>query len=208
LLNKTYGKRNKINEDFLNQFGIDPEVVYNTEIKSRELEFKDVSWAKSNIIHKSAFLNSFVRNASATAYGLKKSCWAPNKGANNLIKELKENGPLFMVGHLGKAFYKDAPFIMKQKYSGRDIYAWQAGAERIPMTYLAHSVLLVGAKKVQEKAYVFFIDSQDCSDPNDKSQQKIYLISFSNLIENVRDLRGLTKEDSLFGYAYHGNFNL
>ncbi|MBA3237729.1 MAG: hypothetical protein H0T62_05175 [Parachlamydiaceae bacterium] len=208
MLHQTYGKRNEINEDFLKQFGINPKVLYNNEIKSITPELKDVTWAKCSIIHKSTFLNNFVRNVSATACGLKKSCWAPNKGVNTLIGELKENGPLCVAGYLGKLFYKDAPFIMKQKYSGRDVYAWRPGAERIPPTYLAHTVLLVGAKKVEDKAYVFFIDSQDCSDPIDKSQQKIYLISLSNLTENIRDLRGFPKEDSPFGYAYYGNFNL
>ncbi len=213
LLHYSYEKRNQINENFLKQFGLEPEKLYDSQIKATSEEHRNVSWTDCNIIHKAAFLNSFVRNASAFAYGLHKSPWSPHLGAENLIDELKKNGPLFVMGYFGKEYYKDKNdlFVMKQKYSGRDIYAWKPGAKRVESNYLGHAVLLVGAKKVDDKAFVFFIDSQDTSNPKDKSQQKIFLISFSNLTENINDLssiRGAAKGDSPFGYAYHGNFNL
>lgn len=207
LLHTAFEKRNEINENFLLQLGVNTEYLYETQMQI-EPELRDITWEKLNIVVRSSLLNVFVRNGSAEAYGLKRSTWKPNKGVECLINELNINGPLFVIGHIGKAFYKEAPFVMKQTFSGRKIYAWKPGAERISETYLAHSVLLVGAKKVNDNGYVFFIDSLDPSDPNDRSLQKIYLISFTNLTQNIRDLRGFSMVKSTFGYAYHGNFNL
>ncbi len=53
-----------------------------------------------------------------------------------------------------------------------------------------------------------FIDAEDGSDPDDIEKQKIYMISYLNLINNISDLHGRIKPDSSanIGYAYYGNF--
>ena len=96
---------------------------------------------------------------------------------------------------------------MSQKISTRDIYAWRPGAER-DESIAGHSALLVGVKKIQEKAFAYFIDPNDSSDPLDKYKQKIYMISFTNLTSNICSLTGCKELDSEIGYAYSGNFKV
>lgn len=154
-----------------------------------------------------AAIDTFVRDVHADLYKLKKSTWNPLQGIDKLIEELKKKGPLMILGTFGCSSYIDAPFKMKEKISGRDIYAWRAHSKRTERVD-AHSVLLVGAKKIQDKAFAFFIDSLEPSDPADKNMQKIYMISFSNLLSNIYSLTGRKETHSEIGYAYYGNFKV
>jgi hypothetical protein len=140
--------------------------------------------------------------------GLKKSTWKPIDGSDSLISELKSKGPLFVGGALGKPAYMDAPYERTQKIANRAIYAWRPGAKRHPNSFVGHTVLLVGAKKVEKEAYVYFIDSVDPSDPKDLSKQKIYMISFNNFTNHITDLHGRLRQDSPVPYAYYGNFKI
>lgn len=207
LLIKKFNTRNEINMQFLSSFNLSIEKLFESEM-SEESGYKDTDWEKLDAVKRGAFLDFFVRDVSAKAYGLQKSFWSPLKGIESLIDELKKKGPLFIGGLLGKPFYIDEPFKMSQKLGERDIYAWRPGAKRHPVMIVGHSVLLVGAKKIQDKAFVYFIDSRDASDPKDKSTQKIYMISFNNLTSNIFDLRGKMRQDSPFPYAYYGNFKI
>ncbi|MCE2983496.1 MAG: hypothetical protein LW832_08015 [Parachlamydia sp.] len=167
-----------------------------------------MDWNQLDCLKKAPYLDFFARDISASAYGLKKSTWNPSKGSVALIEELKKNGPLFVGGSFGDCSYMDKPFKMRQSIADRDIYAWRAGAKRHPRMISGHSVLLVGAKKLNDKAFVYFIDPKDPSNPNDRSRQKMYMISFTNLTSSICDLHGRTTPDSPLPYAYHGSFNI
>lgn len=203
-------KNNAINTEFLTSFGIEPEDMFKKEILSNNEYKKNIDWEKLTLNKKAAFLDYFVRKISAEKYGLQKTSWCPTRVIEELIYELEQNGPLFIGGAFGKHVYIDEPFKMNQKIGGRDIYAWRPGANRNDIMFSAHAVLLIGAKKVQDKSYVYFIDSEDHSDPKDIESQKIYMISYKNLILNISDLHGRIRPNSSanIGYAYHGNFKV
>lgn len=207
LLNKKLHTRNTLKTTLLINSGVDINKLFESEISIAN-GYDKIAWEKLDIATKSAFLDFFSRDAAAKAYGLHKSSWTPLKGIDGLITELKEKGPLFIGGAFGQSAYIDKPYKMTQQIAERDVYAWNPRAKRHPTTFLGHAVLLIGAKKIQDKALVYFINSQDPSDPKDKSLQKIYAMSFTNLTSNIFDLHGRIKEDSNVGYAYHGNFNL
>ena len=113
-----------------------------------------------------------------------------------------------VLGNVGVNEYIDPPFKMSKQLSGRDIYAWKPGAKKLSDEErgLIHAVLLVGAEKVQNKAFVYFIDSVDPSDPNNPSTQKIYKRSFDHFKLNLCNLGGYYSTDTSCDYAYYGNF--
>lgn len=147
--------------------------------------------------------------AIADAYGLQLSSWCPNLGIDHLIKELKEKGPLFLGGKFGDGYYLNKSKEY-EKVGQRDIFAWPKGAKRTTVQ-MTHGIVIIGAKKVNGKELAYFIDPMDSSDPNDHSKQKIYMISFQNLISNIDNLADESKEErthDFFAYAYYGNFEL
>lgn len=168
---------------------------------------KNKKWKQLDAKPKITALDAFVRDVSATLYKLKKSSWRPVQGIDKLLDELKEKGPLVIMGDFGLSAYIDPPFKMSQKISARDIYAWHPGAERNDSTGAGHSVVLVGAKKTHDKALVYFIDPIDPSDPLDRNKQKIYMTSFTNLTSSICSLTG-KKVNFDTDYAYYGNFKI
>lgn len=200
LLFKRASKMIEINMKFLSNFNTD--VYKMTESKQ---------WNKWDTEQKAAVLDTYVRDFSADLYKLNKSSWKPSReikeGIDELINELKKHGPLMILGDFGPSAYIDQPFKTKEKISSRNIYAWRPGARRIE-SMAGHSILLVGAKKTHDNAYVYFIDPIDPSDPLDRDKQKIYAMSFKNLTSNICSLTGHKELNSEIGYAYHGNFKV
>lgn len=207
LLNKKFSKLNQNCIDFLHHSNVDIEESLKSEISAKN-GYDAVDWQKLDVIKKAAFLDILVRNVVAKAYNLQKASWTPSKGIDSLIVQLKAVGPLYIGGSFGKFVYVNEPFKMSQKISERDIYAWRPKAQRHAITFSGNSVLLIGAEKVQRKAFVYYIDSDDPSDPKNRSKQKIYKISFENLTSHICDLHGRFRDDSPVGYAYHGSFNI
>lgn len=186
----------QINMNFLNNFNTDVHKMIGHK-----------KWKKLDAEQQSAALETYVRDFSADLYNVKKSEWKPSLGIDELLDELKRKGPLMVLGNLGTPAYIDTPFQMARKISNRDIYAWRPGAMRSDLI-AGHAILLVGARKVQNKAFVYFIDPADPSDPFDPSKQKIYMISFANLTSNIRSLTGHKELESDAGHAYYGNFEI
>lgn len=205
LVAKKFETRIKINSEFLSHLNSDLKEASALD-GLEQTEIGKVNGQDHSITSKAAILDALVREASAKIYGLQKSTWTPSKGIEGLIEELKKKGPLAIGGAFGKGVYLENPFKMNQKIKEREIYAWKRGAKRHKMTFSGHVVLLIGAKKVQDQAFVYFIDPGDPSDPKDLSQQKIYMISFKNLTSHICDLFGCMNPNSSSSYAYYGTF--
>ncbi|MGL5626211.1 MAG: hypothetical protein ACRDDW_01670 [Candidatus Rhabdochlamydia sp.] len=207
----------KINIEFFESLKVDIKEIFESEITFENgyidewSDFEQLSAKKKSIM-----LNSFAFIIMAEKYGLKKSPWKPSDNIESLIKELDKNGPLAMGGVFGRSTYLDAPFCLKQRIENRDVYAWKPGAKRVK-TASAHMCLIVGAKKVLDKEYIYFIDPQDSSDPDNESSQKLYLSSYKNFISRSIDLHGRAYSEevgsqgiveapieSKAGYAYYG----
>lgn len=168
---------------------------------SKQLEDPDFqSWS---ICERGVVLLAEMRALQARLYGLSTSSWDPSKDIDSLIQELQVKGPLIVTARVGKTFYVDEPQEIAEQIQDRKVFGWKVGSQRSEKQNTVNSTLLVGARRMAEKAYVYYIDSLDPSDPKDKSVQKIYKISFDNLRRNILPLDGVSKEHSKAGYAYY-----
>jgi len=221
LLERLFTHRIEIDTKFLNDLDVDIKKMFESDITLENgylIDWSDFETADAR--SKGTMLSYFAYNVMAEKYGLKKSTWSPGEKIDSLIEELKKNGPLAIGGVLGKAAYAEEPFKLNQKMGDRDIYGWRPGSKRIPLPQTTgHAYLLVGAKKIKEQGYVYFIDPSDPSDPNDKSKQTIYVCSYRNFLDHLIDLHGRPCSQALIcngnqqlvppyskaGYAYYGN---
>lgn len=73
-----------------------------------------------------------------------------------LIKELQEKGPFVAAGEFGPNSYSDAPFKLKDKVCDQDIYGWKPGAKRTDDLEEGSYVLILGAKKIVDREYVYY----------------------------------------------------
>jgi hypothetical protein len=195
LIFKRSSKIIEIDTEFLKHFNFDMQTLTTAD-----------KWKKLDIEQQAAAIDAIVRDISADIYKLKRSTWKPLHGIDKLIEELKEKGPLNFFGLFGPTTYKLKSDFKHHQVSGRDIFAWRPKTPRNGTA--GHSVLVVGAKKVHDKAYVYFIDPIDSSDPLDRSKQKIYMNSIENFTSNICDLAGHKRMDSKVEYAYHGHFRI
>lgn len=196
LLFKRASKIIEINTNFLEKFPKEKDLLETKEHQGLDVE------------QRASDLDTYVRHFSAALYKLNKSTWKPSEGIKALIRELKEKGPLMILGDFGKEYYVKPPFKMERKIFGRSIYAWRKDSERHSLLH-SHTVLLVGAKKTEDNAFAYFIDPCDPSDPRNRNTQKIYMISFTNLTSHICSLSGDKQPlDDSFGWAYYGNFKI
>jgi hypothetical protein len=148
----------------------------------------------------------------ATLYGLKVSCWNPFQSINHptegLIAIIKKEGPLVVSGCFGQQWYRQPPFIMKEKIAKRDIFAWKSGVSLDRGASFLHSIVVIGGRKPDVgQEVVYYVDPCDPSDPDCMTRQKIYCISYKCLSENVCNLhaswsRYEDRECSSSGYAW------
>lgn len=141
-----------------------------------------------------AILGIYSQIAIAEAYGFKEAEWKPSQPISSLFQSLKNHGPLYVGGLFGRSYYAKGPTI-RQTIEGRPIYGW-APEDRLPaataghlfgeQVSAGHAIVIIGAAIGGSKGgYVYFVDPSDGSSATDPSQQKIYVISYENLVANV-----------------------
>jgi hypothetical protein len=107
-----------------------------------------------------------------------------------LIKEIKENGPPIALGNIGPDAYNDAPFKLKNKECGHDIYGWKPNTKR---SSCSSYVIVLGAKKIEGGGeYVYFTPSKDATTDQKTSirehgpaDSKIYICTHKTFNENL-----------------------
>lgn len=164
-------------------------------------------WKTLSLEQKAMNLFLYTRRSMAKIYGLKVSTWKPVDGIDKLIQELKDKGPLAIYGNLGYPAYSAPPLKKSESMGNRDVFAWGKKPECFESDGMCHSVLLVGAKKVERQAFVYLIDPNDPSDPQNPSRQRILEMKFEHLTDNIIDLYNYRKQDSEVGYAYYGQWH-
>lgn len=131
--------------------------------------------------------NLFIHEDSVTKY-------ATSRKIETLIQELSEKGPLIASGEFGPAAYVVEPFKLKEKICEQDIYGWKSAAERIKNHC---KVLILGAKIIKEKGFVFFTLSVDLTADQDSYfrhhqpsniDKKIYILSYESFHNYLFDL--------------------
>lgn len=89
-----------------------------------------------------------------------RSRYASSQKIETLIEELKEKGPLVALGKMGPSAYADAPFKLEDKVCAQNVYGWKPGTERKAHASQSYAMVL-GAKKIEDREYVYFTMSQD-----------------------------------------------
>jgi len=197
--------RIKINEEFLKYFEKTPEKMFTEAFidPNYQSNFQRYSWENMPKAIQIKLLDMFAKEICAEAYGLRKSSWTPFQEVSNLISELKHCGPLVVGGIFGRRAYSEKPFTMKESVGKRSTYGWRQGTR---IDYRAgHTITIIGAKQLKDKGFVYYVDPEDPSDPKDITAQKIYVISYKSLKENVAGCRAPWPDHiapSPYGYAW------
>lgn len=189
--------------EVLAHFGLTAEGWYNDKMKER---FDGaLPWEELNDSLKQTFPKAMATQLAAEKYGLKIAEWKPTQPFEDLIASLKEHGPHYVQATMGSRLYTIPPFCLKDKIGERNIWGWKPGSPKQEREHFGTSLLLVGAQKKGVSEVVYFIDSEDASDPKDVETQKIYAVSYKTLKANLSDLYGLAGEgaESPFPYAIH-----
>lgn len=144
----------------------------------------------------------------AEIYGLKESRWRPGK-IEDLIQELIIHGPLVVGGQHGRSYYEDEPLPLSEQNGDYMTMGLKPGATRKTID-TSHSVLVVGAKIINGKGYVYIKEPNDENDPKKKETNKIYKISNERFCENLVDLFGNKKGSwsPNLGFAHYRNFKV
>ncbi len=113
--------------------------------------------------------------------GFIKSEWNSDKSIDFLIEQIKKHGPLFASGKLGRCCYTQDAEKSRYKIANRSIWYWKPGTYNNDNNFL-HAVIITGAENTLKGKFVYYIDPNDASDPNNAESQKIYKISYDRLI--------------------------
>ena len=111
-----------------------------------------------------------------------------------LIKELHEKGPLVALAQIGPSAYKEPPFQLANKMCGQNIHGWRPGTHE-DYTPLEHALIL-GARKFEEREYVYFTMSVDFimnsssfirKHRPSSTDSKVYIISHKTFRDHLVD---------------------
>ena len=155
-------------------------------------------------------LECSLRATCAMNYMLEISSWHPRQPITDLIKELKENGPLAVSGYYGALQYNGPPKKLARKIHGRELYCWSKEDRQSGADILAHTILLVGAEVIKGKGFAYYIDPNDESDPDHPEKERIFAVSYDTLTSPsiISSNRGVIgHEVSEYGYAYYKKKN-
>jgi hypothetical protein len=155
-------------------------------------KMSDKNRERMSVLEKLWLEENTVFIASYRALGLQHSSWHPLRPIEALIEQLRLRGPHLVSGTLGRPYYQDPPFELPARMEGRPVFGWKENAQRLdregPLPF--HVVVIVGAKIIDGKGRVYFIDPRDGSDPKDMTTQQIYVISYERLRSSIATLFG------------------
>lgn len=198
-------KRKEINEVFLKKIGESPSKIFE-KLSHKDLFLKQKLGCSTYESIEPRFqrvvLDYFILNTCAQGYGLRECNWQPTDSIDSLISTLDKDGPFSISGEFGKPHYEGSPLKSQSQVEGRDIFFWRSGSF-IKSIVIAHSILIIGARKLSDKEYVYYIDSADLSDP--KNSQPIYMMSYKRMKQSACDLLGFQVggDRSVHGFGYH-----
>lgn len=200
-------KRSVINAEFFKDTGYQPASLYKEAQLNDPVNYRanlgSRNWEELETIEQNGLIDRYIMHISAELYELKKSSWSPFQSAAELMKEIKEKGPLVVGGIFGESNYSKAPHEMK-KIAGQSIFVWNKG-ERKEGAVCAHAITIVGIEIKKENALVYYVNPANASDPLDRQAQKLYAISYRSFKENIINLRVAWLDDKVespAGYAW------
>ncbi len=170
----------QIESKFLTKI-ICPQILEQYYVENFQQIFKK-QWSEVQLYEEQSVLQALADEVSFKIRQLQASFWHPSQEIDQLISELWLHGPHMIGGYFGKVYYIDEPILLKDRIQNRKIYAWPVGAKRKVDT-VAHSVVIVGANKVDKRVY--YIDPQDGSNPAQPDSAKVYATSYETLRKNI-----------------------
>lgn len=162
-------------------------------------EFGKILFIYADILARSAFIQRMH---------IKESDWTPGQTIDQLIDELRKNGPHVVIGTFGATYYSELPHECLDEHMQYPIFGWnpaaRIGDEDIETS---HAVILVGAD--QAKKRVYFIDPHDESNPKNQIARKVYTMSYARLCKSACNQLGSSFDDAKrmprgLVYAYRG----
>lgn len=190
---KTTYEKNKM-DDFRDALVLRPHQDINPEdpeIKQIIMKsFEPFEVAKEKIEH----IFSMANKEAAKALGFRFAPWTPAQSVVDLQKCLKTYGPLLIKGKFGQSNYSVDP-KPKTTIGGIPVFGW-APQDRITASkeiegvgIANHVVVIIGAATGGLKGgFVYYVDPIDGSrpaQPDRPNTQKIYIISYENLITHI-----------------------
>ena len=169
LTEKSLKQRREIFRAFCRPRNIDLKKVYNNSFHSPKA-FKDLTSFEIDV-----WFNMVMRQEAVKAYDLKPVSWMPTDPFSTLFKILKESGPVQVGGSFGTTKYGEPPFKVEVLPNGIEVLGWKSTARISDVTYSQHVIVLVGAKKVGPKGYVYYLDPNDSSHPDKPEQRPVNL---------------------------------
>ena len=131
--------------------------------------------------------------------------YASSQKIQTLIEELKEKGPHIALGKFGPHCYEGECFKLNEGFANRDIYGWRPGQNRNENAK-ACTVIVLGARIVENKEYVYFSPSHDITEDTNtlvrkhvasRTDKKIYIISHKTFRDYITDLYAPVSNDDL-----------
>lgn len=185
----SYIKLNTIYQEFIQNLGTNPKDEWGKYLQVAHLPAR--KWEELNFLQKWKVISIIAIRACYKGYGFKESKWNPGHSITNLIQELKDHGPLFIIGPFGKDFYEKPPFELKTKIEERSVWGWTpqeySHEEMMKNGKESHSVVIIGAKvDAKNQGYVYFVDPRDQSDS--KGELPIYVMSLDGLRKRIPNL--------------------
>jgi len=119
--------------------------------------------------------------------------YATSQKIEVLIEELKERGPLIALGKIGPGCYVNDASKLDGKFCGEELYGWKPGATRKESSK-QNCLLIIGAKKNEDRELVYFVLSQDMTANQDSSirehkpSNKVYVTSHKTFSSYLSEL--------------------
>lgn len=151
-------------------------------------------WEDLDLLEKYRMMMCYVFYVSYSFYGCELSSWQPDQPFSHFLKELKSHGPLMVSGRFGTSYYEEKP-TRRKIIEGRDVYGWAAGSKRKQQYRTLHAIVIVGAEKIGERQYVYFLDPANPSKPEDVKSQKVYVMTYERFCTSIATLSGLIPPD-------------
>lgn len=202
-----------IYETFFAEIGVDPEKLHQQVIETRDeaycKRYSGTKWGDIDPQQKNLLLYQLAYNLVAKRSGLQLSYWEPTGRFTFLVEELEIRGPLVVGGFFGRAYYATKPKKLDRTVMGRPLYGWLKTDPKISLI-VGHVIVVVGAEKVNDREYVYYVDSEDASDPDHPEKQVLFCMSYQKLVDNILANNGFHHKQAScrVGYAFHADPSL
>lgn len=131
-----------------------------------------------------------------TTWSLQETTVPENSSCEDLIANLRREGPFAAWGRFGPETYQDAPLDLQQKYKGRKIYGWKPGTPRTESDMGQKPIIVLGASQTEKTTRVYFTMAKESFTSRHSLHQlkpstidkRVYAISYSNFSSSAQSL--------------------